>query len=123
MRRDKASSDHGFSMVSGILRLATSGMKRHERVCEHEICHEPALGDSLPLVECPVDAEVNSALAVLFLRLRERRETARQERADASVVAHRDPVKLVRHERERDVVGSIEFAQGLEDSAAKARVA
>src|SRR5262245_30276846 len=49
----------------------------HERVCEHVICHAPALGDPLGLVECPVDTKVDAALAVLFLGLRERREAPR----------------------------------------------
>src|SRR4030095_6088944 len=44
----------------------------HERVLEHVIRHTPALSYTLGLVKRPMDTEVDAALAVLFLGLRER---------------------------------------------------
>src|SRR6185503_9890993 len=76
-----------------------------ERVGEHVVGHAPALPDALGLVERPVDAEVDAALAVLLLGLGQGREAARQERPHLAVVAHRLAVELVGREREGDVVG------------------
>src|SRR5262245_5611749 len=63
-----------------------------------------SLADALDLVERPMDAEVDAALAVLLLGLRERTEAARQQRPHLPVVAHGHAVELVGRERERDVV-------------------
>ena len=103
--------------------LATRGMQRHERVVEHEITHTPAQGDAFRLVEYPVDAEVNSALAVLFLSLGEGRETPWSHRAHVPVVVPRDSVQLVRHEGKSDCVGAVESAQRLEQGAPESGVA
>src|SRR5206468_7619259 len=64
-----------------------------------------------------MDTEVDSALAILFLGLGERREAARDERTHVPVVVPRHPIELVRHEGEGDVVGPVEVAQGLEEGA------
>ena len=62
-------------------RRAPASAQRPERVREHVVGHAPALRDALGLVERPVDAEVDAALAVLLLGLRERREAARHAAA------------------------------------------
>ena len=49
--------------------LEAFSMQRHEHVVEHIISHPSAQGDALRFVEGPVDAEVDSALAVLFFSL------------------------------------------------------
>src|SRR5207302_2839070 len=97
-----------------IMRRISSG-HWHKSVLEHEIPHAPALGDTLGLVEGPVDTEVDAALAVLFLGLGERREAAQDERAHVALVVSRHAVEFVRHEGEGDVVGPVEVAQDLEE--------
>src|SRR5206468_11167671 len=59
---------------------------RHKRVLEHVVRHTPALSDARGLVERPVDAEVDSALPVLFFGLRKRGETACDKRTRAPIV-------------------------------------
>lgn len=103
--------------------LVPSTMLRHEHIIEHVVPHPPAQDDRLRLVERPVDAEVDSALAVLFFSLGERREAAREEWPHVAIVAPRDSVKLVRDEGEGDVVGPVESAQGLKESGAESSVA
>ena len=49
--------------------LQAFSMQRHEHVVEHVISHLSAQGDARRFVEGPVDAEVDSALAVLFFSL------------------------------------------------------
>src|SRR5882724_93309 len=95
----------------------------HEGLSEHVVGHAPALGDALRLVEHPVDSQVDAALAVLFLGLRERREATRYERARVALVVERLAVELVRHEREANAVGPVEVAQDLEERPAEARMA
>src|ERR1041385_8739339 len=102
---------------------ALSRMQRHKRVLEHVIRYAAALRDPLGLVERPVDPEVNPALAILFFRLGKRREAAWNERTRVSIVASRNPVQLVRHEREGDLVCPVEVAQGLKQRAAESGVA
>src|SRR2546430_12456473 len=97
-------------------------MQRREKIIKHIISPPPAQGDALCLVEFPVDAEIDPALAVLFLSLRERREAAREERANVAVIAARGSVKLIRHKGESDFVGPVKSAQGLEESAAESGV-
>src|SRR5437867_13314281 len=97
-------------------------MERHERVVEHVISHLSAESNTRRLVERPVDAQVNSALAVFFFCLRERRETARKERTHVAIVISRDSVQFVGYEGEGDVVRFIKSAQRLEESASEAGV-
>ena len=61
---------------------------RPERVAGDEARDLPALRDPLALVERPVDAEVDAALAVFFLRLRERREAPRMQPTVDTTAAH-----------------------------------
>jgi hypothetical protein len=46
-------------------------MAWEQEMCEHIVGHAPALRDALGLVESPVDAEIDAALTILFLRFRE----------------------------------------------------
>ena len=111
----------GWLAAALALPLPRSGRK--EGVAEHVVGDAPALGDALGLVERPVDAEVDAALAVLLLGLRERAEAAREQRPHVALVVERHAVELVGHEGERDVVGAVEVAQRLEQRAAEAGVA
>src|SRR5882762_3851388 len=99
--------------------LAATG----EGFSEDVVGHALALRDPLRLVEGPVDPEIDAALAVLFLGVRQRREAARHERADVALVVDRLAVELIRDEREGDAVGLVEVAQDLEEGAAEAGVA
>jgi len=60
-------------------------LDRQQCVLEYIIANLPALGDSPVLVKTPVDAQANAALAVLILRLGERRETAGKKRSHISL--------------------------------------
>src|SRR5215813_8469226 len=92
---------------------------RHEGVLEDVIRHAPALVNPLGLVKRPVDAQLDTALPVLFLSLGERREAAGQQRAYVPAVVLRLPVELVRHESEGNVVGPVEVAQHLKQRPPK----
>ena len=45
-------------------------MRRRESVIENVIAYPATLGDSFRLVKGPMNAEINPALAILFLGLR-----------------------------------------------------
>ena len=92
---------------------------RHERLLEDLICHAPPLGDPRGLIKGPMHPEIDAALAVFFLGLRERREAAREARAHAAPIVAGDAVELVRDKGEGDVVGLIKVAQGLEEGPPK----
>jgi hypothetical protein len=51
--------------------LLAFAMQRQEHVVEHIISYQSAQRDALRLIEGPVDAKIDSALAVLFLSFRE----------------------------------------------------
>ena len=110
-----------FECVDSLRNLLSAWLP-NESVLEHVIRHLPALGDSLGLVEGPVNTEIDSALAIFFFSLRERGETARQERAHIAIVAGRGSVELVRDERERNRIGTVEFSQDLKERAPEAGV-
>src|SRR5262245_17538091 len=97
-------------------------MERGEGVVEYVVRDLPSLSNAFALVEGPVDPEVDAALAVLLLGLRQRAEDAWDQRAHVAVRVARHAVPLVRHEHERDVVAAVEAPQGLEERAAEARV-
>src|SRR5262245_22007395 len=82
-----------------------------------------ALQDSLNLVEAPVDTEVNAALAVFFLGLRQRCEGARNQRPDIALIVGRDTIQFVGDEGERNVIGAEVISQRLEQRTAESRVA
>jgi hypothetical protein len=42
-------------------------MRRPESVIEYVIAHAATLGDAFGLIEGPMNAEINPALAILFL--------------------------------------------------------
>ena len=60
----------GWAPLSSI--LLHFPVPRNERMLEHVIRHAPTLGNTLGLVKRPMDTEIDTALAVLFLSLRER---------------------------------------------------
>src|SRR5438128_6045735 len=72
---------------------------RRESVIEYVIAHPAARGDPFRFVEGPMNAKINPALAVLFLRLRQIGETARPIWAEISVVVAGLPVEFVGNER------------------------
>src|SRR5436190_1441848 len=67
--------------------LTTVAVQRSEGMIEDVVSHLPAQDDAFGLIESPMNAEIDAALAVLFLSLRERREAAREQRTYVSVVA------------------------------------
>ena len=85
-------------------------VQRREGMVEDVICDVSTLRNALRLIERPMDAEVNPALAILFLGLRERREVARHVRANIAVVVLGDSVEFIRYKHERDVIGAEESA-------------
>src|SRR6266481_2591156 len=94
-------------------------MSWREGVIEHVIGDAAAKGDSLRFVKGPMNAKINSTLAVLFLGFREGRKTARPIRPEISIVVASLPVELVGNERERDVIGAVEAAHDLEECPSK----
>src|SRR3981081_4289658 len=72
---------------------------------EHVVCHVGPHPDAVHLVEVPVDAEVNPALAVLFHRLAEAREVPLDDRAHVAVLVAGVAVELVGTDGEAAVVG------------------
>src|SRR5690606_1037258 len=58
----------------------TSLLDRQEERIEHMVRDPSPLLDAFRLVEAPVDAEIDSALPVLLLGLRERRVASHEER-------------------------------------------
>jgi len=89
---------------------------------EDMVGHAPPLGNAFALVEAPVNAEIDPALAVFFLGLRQRFETPRRQRPDVSVIVERHAVELVGDERERNRVRAEEVTQALEELSSECRV-
>src|SRR6185295_17992001 len=86
----------------------------------HHVARDPAaLRNPLSLVERPMNAEIDSALAILLLRLRERGEMPRLQRPHITIRSARHAVELVRDKRERDVIAAVEPAEHLEQGTAE----
>src|SRR6185503_13440920 len=83
----------------------------------------PAEVDSIRGVVVPVDAEIDPALRVLLLGLRERGERARCERPYIALIVAGHTIEFVGYEGEGDTVRAIESSKDLEHSAAKRRMA
>ena len=64
-----------------------------------------------------MNTKINPALTIFLRSLREGRKTAEDDRAHIPAVVACHTVEFVRHEGERDVVGSIELAESFEKSA------
>src|SRR5205823_11377477 len=109
----------GWLKQSAFPEQLKSVMRRIECVIEHVISHEAARRDRFCLVERPVDTEINSALPVFFLSLREVGKSTRPIWAHVSTIVTRDAVEFVRDKRKRDIVRAVEPAQGLKKSTAK----
>src|SRR5262249_26208589 len=80
--------------------------RREKGVLEDVVRDAAAHADALRLVENPVDAQVDPALSVFILSLRERREAPRQKRPHVAIVILGDPVELIGHKGESDMVGA-----------------
>src|SRR4249919_2252922 len=90
-----------------------------QNVLEHIVGHAAALRDALGFVERPVDTEIDAALPVFFLRLRQGGEATLHFRPHLSIVALIHTVEFVRDEGEWDAVGSIVVAQHLKERPAE----
>ena len=82
-------------------------MSGSEGVIEHVIGHVATKGDSLRFVERPVNAKINSALAVLFLGLRQSWKTPRPIWPEISIMIAGLSIELVRNECEWDIIGAV----------------
>src|ERR1700687_4360226 len=89
---------------------------------EDLVGHAAPLGDTFALIEGPGDTEKDAALAVLFLRFRQRRELPRHQRSHVSLAVERYAVEFVGDKREGNVVAEVEAAQDLEQRAAESCV-
>ena len=94
-------------------------MSWREGVIEHVIGNAATKGDSLRLVKGPVNAKINSALAVLFCGLRQSRKTARPIRPEISIVVAGLSIELVGNKRELDVIGAVKPAHRLEERSSE----
>ena len=92
-------------------------------VHEHVVGYAVSLLDPLGRVERPMDAEVDAALTVFFLCLREGGKTPRAKRAHIPLIVFRHTVEFVRDEGEWDAVGSIVVTQHLEERPTKPSMA
>src|SRR5206468_903663 len=72
--------------------------------------------------EGPVNAEIDSALAVFFFRLGKRREGTRHVPPDIAIVVFGNAIEFIRDECESDGVGPEESAESLEERATEASV-
>src|SRR4030095_12132527 len=86
-------------------------------------CNALALENSFALVECPVDAEVDSALGVFLFSFRKRIKAGGLKRAPDAVGALCYTIVLIRDKRELNVVFPQKFPQNLKKGAAKTGMA
>src|SRR5947207_10689968 len=84
--------------------------------------HAAALGDTFAFVESPMNAEIDPALAVLFLRFRQGPELPRHQWSHVSLAVERHAVEFVGDKDEGNVVAEVEAAQNLEQRAAESSV-
>src|SRR5687767_13919801 len=94
-----------------------------EEVGERVMGDRAALFDPRGLVEGPVNAEIDAALAVFLRRLAEAGKRSALERAGVSVDILVHAVELIGNKREGDVIGAIEVLERTEDRSAERRVA
>src|SRR4051812_40549061 len=90
-----------------------------EDVVEDEVGHLVARAEAFVAVEGPVDAEVDPALGILELGLREAVEGARHDGPDLAVGAPGDAIELVGGEGKGDVVAAVEPGEDLERGGAE----
>ena len=94
-----------------------------EGVVEDVIRDVAALSDALRFIEWPMDAEINSALAVFFFGLRERRKIARHVRAHIAAVVFCHTVEFIGDKHEWEAISAVESTEGLEKGTAEAGMA
>src|SRR5262245_2549344 len=87
---------------------------------EHIVGHTVALPNPLGGIERPVNTEVNAALRILLLCLRQRGESPLDQRPNISRIVTRYTVEFIRDKGKRNPIGSIEIPQHLEERASKA---
>src|SRR5437016_5102636 len=92
-------------------------------VLENVVSHPSPQRNCFHLVENPVDAKIDSALAVFFLGLRQVGEAARLIRAHGAIVVARLAVKFVGDKGKRDLIRPVETAHGLKKRASKSGMA
>ena len=102
--------------------MRLSFVHRKKRVGKHVISHATSLHDRFCFVECPVNTEIDSALAVFLFRLRKRGEAARHEWAHIATVVSRHAVEFVGNKGEGDLICPIKFAQRFEKRASESTV-
>jgi hypothetical protein len=94
-------------------------MQPLEAVRENAIGNALALGATFSLIETPMDAEINAALAVLFFGLRKTGETPRHVGAHLALVVSGYPIKFVGNKGEAEPISSKKSAQRLEQAPPK----
>src|SRR2546430_8622058 len=90
-----------------------------ESTIENVVRYPAALGDAFGLVECPVNAEVDAALAIFFFSLGKRREAAGHVRTRLPIIPFRDAVEFVGNKSKAEFVGPIEAPEGFEQRASE----
>jgi hypothetical protein len=93
-----------------------------KQVPEHVVGDRASLVDPVFLVEGPVDAEVDPALAVLLLGVRERSEGPRDHRPHHPSAPFVIPLNSSEVKLKRDLVGAVEPPQDLEHRSTEAGV-
>src|SRR5438094_948144 len=76
---------------------------RLERIFKDQVRHPTTLGDAFALVESPMNAEIDPALAVLLLGFGQRLEPPRHQWSNVSLAVDGHAVELVGDEPERNV--------------------
>src|SRR5438874_13478977 len=114
MRRCNApDGDHRQAAYATLLPLVLL-LYRGKGVCKNVIANFLPLFDSFIPVPRPVNTEIDPALTVFFLCLRQRVEAARDNRPDIAAVITGDTVKLIGRERECDIIATVKLAQSFE---------
>jgi hypothetical protein len=84
---------------------------------EDVVCHPFSLPDACSLVEVPMDAKINAALAILVFSLRQGRKAARHVRANIALVIFGHAIEFIRSKGEANVIGPIKATDRFEERA------
>jgi hypothetical protein len=93
-------------------------MPRREKMLYHIVGNVRFPG----LIERPMDAEIDPALAIFYISFGKRSESGRQERPDIAGAVLGHPVEFTGQEGEGNTVGTVKFARHLKECAAEAGV-
>src|SRR5207302_7658593 len=80
---------------------------RSQKIAKHIIGDRFALGETLDLVELPMNAEIDAALSVLFRCLAHAGELPSDDWPRLSVLIDGQPVEFIGRERKADIVGAV----------------